>query len=131
MTEYNDPVNHIRVRIGDNFLSDGIDVFLLREGGPGQRQLMKINSEHGWAEWEEVTPETRTGSTFTIQGEFGRALLEALLRHYQGASDMHTVRADLLHERARRDRLEDQVMSALGLVLSRPLGWPTVERGAQ
>ena len=40
----------------------------------------------------------------------GPPLLDALLRHYQGASDMHTVRADLLHERGRVDKLTDAMI---------------------
>ena len=48
---------------------------------------------------EPVEPTLRIGD-----GE-ARALLEALARHYGGASDTQTLRADLDHERQRVDEL--------------------------
>jgi hypothetical protein len=33
--------------------------------------------------------------------------MSALLDHYHGTPDSHTQRADLMHERDRRDKLED------------------------
>jgi hypothetical protein len=69
-----------------------------------------VPGEGGWIRWEPFDPQnmlagTDTGLTFRLQDEAARALLDALLRHYQGASDMHTVRSDLLHERGRVDNL--------------------------
>ena len=48
--------------------------------------------------------------TIALDDDEARALLDALLRHYQGASDMHTVRSDLLHERARVDKLTEAII---------------------
>jgi hypothetical protein len=40
-----------------------------------------------------------------LEGELGRALYEALARHYSGTAVVQTQREDYLHERGRVDRL--------------------------
>jgi len=83
---------------------DGINVRMALRFGQDDIRIMKI-SEHGHATWHSVEPAVDPGVTFQVSHDFGRALLDALLRYYQGASDMHTARADLLHERKRVDGL--------------------------
>lgn len=60
--------------------------------------------------------------TLTLSNDAARALLDALTRHYQGASDMHTVRADLLHERGRVDKLMTAVIDLADKSLDASLG---------
>lgn len=94
----------IEARIGSNFVMDGIDIWisLKTEGG----RLILQPGLDGIPNLERVEPgATSQHPTITLQDEAGRALLDALLRHYEGASDMHTVRSDLLHERGRVDNL--------------------------
>lgn len=57
---------------------------------------------------EPVEPTLRIGDSEA------RALLEALARHYGGASDMQTLRADLDYERRRVDEL----MALVGAVIT-------------
>jgi hypothetical protein len=87
---------------------DSLNVRLVLKYGPEDTKIAKIN-EHGSLTWTPIDGITDPGVTFSIPDEFGRELLEQLLRHYQGASDMHTVRSDMLHERGRVDKLIDVV----------------------
>lgn len=99
----------IKVLIGYSAFSfDDLSVRLVLKYGPEDAKIGKIN-EHGTITWEPVASMTDPGVTFSIPEEFGRELLEQLLRHYQGASDMHTVRADLLHERGRVDKMIETI----------------------
>lgn len=95
----------IKARIAPDFLADGIAVRVTEEGD-GHRMLLHYG-EDGSARWRpfEPQPGLDPGITMTLTDEAARVLLDALLRHYEGASDMRTVRSDLLHERDRVDRL--------------------------
>lgn len=99
----------IEARVSDQMLIDGIAVsIVMRSEG---RVVRVLRNDGDFMTWEDVPePLAVTRPTFTLQGECARALLDALLRHYQGASDMHTVRSDLLHERQRVDKLTDAVI---------------------
>jgi len=61
--------------------------------------------EGGWAEFVTVEPAVQSSPTLRLNNDFARALLEALLRYYNGSEDARTTRADLLHERERVDKL--------------------------
>jgi hypothetical protein len=104
----------IKAQIAGDFLGDGISVRITREGDGGR--LIMIPGEDGYVRWEEFSPGPVIGTdsgpwlTIRLPDDAGRALLDALLRHYQGASDMHTVRSDLLHERGRVDKLTDALI---------------------
>ena len=88
----------------DDFMIDGLAVYVSLKHGPQQRQVMHCHGENS-VSWDDVDPAGIVEPTIKLPGEAARALLDALLRHYQGASDMHTVRSDLLHERERVDKL--------------------------
>jgi hypothetical protein len=114
----------IKAQIAGDFFSDGISVRLTRDSDGGRR--IAVPGEGGYLRWEEFSPEQALteGPALTIRlpDEAARALLDALLRHYQGASDMHTVRGDLLHERGRVDKLTDafiRMVDRAGLRLAR------------
>jgi hypothetical protein len=94
----------IRVQISDMMLIDGIAVRMSLRYGQESLKVMRI-TDLGLTRFEEIDPGVSTGATFQVTHEFGRALLDALLRYYQGATDMHTVRSDLLHERSRVDKM--------------------------
>lgn len=97
-----------RVFITDDFMSGGVAISLGLKHGSGT-SIMRVG-ESGRTQLEEVDPMMTTDPTIRLPEEFGRALLEGLLRFYQGASDMHTVRSDLLHERGRVDKLTDAMI---------------------
>jgi hypothetical protein len=105
----------IRAQIAGDFLGDGISVRITMEND--DRRLIMVPGEDGYTRWEEFNPQQvlTDGPALTIRlpDEAGRALLDALLRHYQGASDMHTIRSDLLHERGRVDKLTDAFIRIL------------------
>ena len=97
------------VRVADDFMIDGLAIYVSIKDGPADRRILHIR-ENGTA-WDQVDPAAVTEPTLKLPGEAARALLDALLRHYQGASDMRTVRADLLHERGRVDKLTDAIIT--------------------
>lgn len=51
-------------------------------------------------------------SVLSISEEHGRALLQALVEHYQGAEDTRALRRDYDHERQRVDRLVDALIES-------------------
>ena len=96
----------VRVSISDNMLVDGIAVRISLHNSPRDIFVGKIN-EQGYLNFEpyDTTTYVDPGVTFAVNNDFARALLEALLRYYNGSEDARTTRADLLHERERVDKL--------------------------
>ena len=97
------------VRISDQFQIDGIAVYVLMKHEGEVTRVMHI-TEAGFTQWEPVEDQVIPRPTFTLPNDVGRATLEALIRHYEGAPDLHTVRSDLLHERGRVDKLMNHLM---------------------
>ena len=100
----------IKVQVAEDFFNDGIVVRVLMEGD-GSRMILRIG-ENDVTQWVPFEPGLSAEPYLTVRlpEDAGRALLDALLRHYEGASDMHTVRSDLLHERGRVDKLTDSLI---------------------
>lgn len=101
----------IKVRVADGFaFSGGVVVQVIQEE-PGCRRILRMGENSALYQWE-VVPDLPVAiePTMAFDDDVARALLDALLRHYQGASDMHTVRSDLLHERGRVDKLTDAMI---------------------
>lgn len=92
-----------RTYVRQNFAVDGIDIFVVFDHGELRHLLNKDGSQTRVLDGEALSP------TITLHESAARSLLDQLLQHFQGATDLHTVRADLLHERDRRDRLEDSL----------------------
>jgi len=111
----------IDVRVTDDFMIDGLAIYISIKDSPNARRLLRLR-EDGMQEWEQIDPLTRVEPTLKLPGEAARALLDTLLRHYQGASDMHTVRQDLLHERNRVDKLTSGLMQIA--IQASGSGWP-------
>jgi hypothetical protein len=88
---------------------DALNVYISQKAEGMDRLLMRVAA--GVITWEPVELHVMAEPTVVLPGDAARALLDALMRHYQGASDMHTVRADLLHERKRVDKLTDAVIA--------------------
>ena len=93
------------VRVTDDFMIDGLAVYITIRHSAVSRSIMRLHGDANAVSWDDVEPAAQTEPTFKLPGEAARALLDALLRHYEGASDMRTVRSDLLHERGRVDKL--------------------------
>src|SRR6266700_935467 len=99
----------IEVRVTDDFMIDGLAIYVSIKNGPSDRRILRL-LENGGHNWEPVDPVAMTEPTLKLPGEAARALLDTLLRHYEGAPDMRTARQDLLHERGRVDKLTDAVI---------------------
>jgi len=100
----------IKVRIADNMMADGISV-LIENRGDGPRQVMRMQSDalNGWELLPADAALMSPAPTMVLPDDAARPLLDALLRWYQGAEDTRAARADLLHERARVDKLLDTI----------------------
>jgi hypothetical protein len=109
MTTPQEPGTKIRVRVTSEFQLDGIRVWMGIRYDQNYAVMLHFQ-EHGHQILERIDPMTESAPTMAMSDEFGRALLDALLRHYHGASDMHTLRADYLHERDRVDRMLESMM---------------------
>jgi len=96
-----------QVRIMTDFAADGIAIYVVLR--TTDRHILHFRN--GMPEWEAIPADGRTvDPTLRLSDGHGRALLNALLQHYNGTPDSHTQREDLMHERERRDKLEDAVV---------------------
>lgn len=92
-----------QAHVTDEFMIDGVAIYVSMKHDRA-RQLLRIGAD-GQQEWADHDPLTTADPTLKLPGEAARALLDALLRFYQGAADTQTIRADLIHERNRVDKL--------------------------
>lgn len=91
----------------------GLKVFVIdrHEGGPSR--IFRPGGR-GVMSWDGLPEDSReVEPSFTLPEDTGRALLEALVRHYQGAEDTRMLRQDYNAERKRVDGL----INALGDVV--------------
>lgn len=109
MTWINEERSPIRIAITDSFDVDGLAVTIGLRIDPSITRVGRIN-EYGSVQYEDVDPNTNITPTVRLSHDIARALLDALLRYYGGAPDSHTVRADLVHERGRVDKMLDALM---------------------
>jgi hypothetical protein len=99
----------INVFINDKYSIDGVGIYIVRGGGD-VRHLMQFNGD--MVEWVIVEDTVLLSPTFHIGNDIGRAMLDALTRHYHGTSDIHTIRSDYLHERDRVDKCIDALLKS-------------------
>lgn len=98
----------ISVYLREHFVSDALDVFVVRQYD-GVRAV--LHREDSALRWDDVgqehaaLPDGVLEPTFTLPFDSGRALLEALTRHYNGAEDTRQLRKDYEFERQRVDSL--------------------------
>lgn len=98
----------IQVYIQDDYMTDGIRIWITMKPEGTDRKVLHISGETlAYPVWDTAEPMAMVEPTVILPMDTGPLLLDALLKHYQGASDMHTVRSDLLHERARVDKFID------------------------
>jgi hypothetical protein len=109
--------NPFRVHVTPNFPGDGVNITLLIRYDATEKAVIRFG-EDGYTTVNALDGMVASAPTMVLPGELATALLDALIRHYQGASDMQTARSDLLHERGRVDKMLD-VMSQLVLTATR------------
>src|SRR6266851_896046 len=95
--------------VSDDFMVDGVAVYLSIRHSATSRQILRCQPD-GNGTWEDHDPLTATTPTLKLTGEAARALLDALLRFYQGSAGTQTLRSDLLHERGRVDKLTSDLL---------------------
>lgn len=102
----------IKVYTSDWLVMDGLKVAVVMGNEAEGRRLLRFR-EDGTGIWVPVEEMVVQEPTMILQDDIARALLDSLTRHYQGASDLHTVRADLIHHRERHDRVVDALIVAV------------------
>lgn len=95
------------VHVQTDFAADGLAVWISLKMGT-ERRILRPDGRTG--AWEQIDPLTNVAPSFTLSDGHARALMSELLRHYNGTPDSNTQRADLMHERQRRDLLEDTLI---------------------
>lgn len=97
----------IEVRLREHYVTEALDVFILRNAN-GQRFLLHQADSQTFS-WDEMPPpeaglaDGMIEPTFILPFDSGRALLDALTRHYHGADDTRALRRDYDAERKRVD----------------------------
>lgn len=97
----------IQVRLREQYIGETLDVFVIRQH-EGQRFLMHQADSMTFT-WDELPApgaaiaDSMIEPTFVLPFDSGRALLEALVRHYNGAEDTRALRRDYDAERKRVD----------------------------
>ena len=105
----------IQVHIREQLVSDALDVFIVMQQD-GLRRLLHMENSAVF-HWDEVGPPGAAISdailepTFVLPFDSGRALLDALVRHYQGAEDTRQLRKDYDAERKRVDTVTSELIS--------------------
>lgn len=101
----------IRAHIAQRHLLDAIDVYIV-DHYDGRMRFLRVTGDT--QSWDDLgrEDEALTGEpppTFTLPMDSGRALLEALVHHYQGTEDTRALRRDYDAERRRVDELAKTV----------------------
>lgn len=93
----------IRAHINEPFEGfTSLEVVIADHVGDGRALVMHLDDD-GRHRWDEHDPHTQPKPTLTLPMDTGRALLDALTRHYQGAEDTRQLRLDYERERTRVD----------------------------
>lgn len=107
----------IRAYIREDLPGLFLEISLVQIADDVPRRILRIvDADGGVYRWEDLPEQPPRGLAPTLQigDSEARALLEALTRHYGGATDTRTLRADLDYERRRVDEL----MALMGAVIT-------------
>jgi hypothetical protein len=113
----------IEVHVHEQLISDCLDVFIVRKGD-GLRAVLHMTDQPFRFRWDDLGPLEASVSdsvlepTFVLPYDSGRALLDALTRHYHGAEDTRALRRDYDAERHRVD-MQNAVISDIAVALAR------------
>jgi hypothetical protein len=97
----------IQVRIREQYVSDCLDVYIINVRD-GERRLLHMDDSvtFRWDDFgspDHAVTDSVLEPTFVLPFDSGRALLDALTRHYHGADDTRALRRDYDAERKRVD----------------------------
>lgn len=99
----------IRAHIMQRSWADLVEVFIVDHQQDGRTRLLRMDSENDRAyHWEEHEDGAAVNAaddrpTYLLPHDTGRALLQALVEHYQGVEDTRALRRDYDAERKRVD----------------------------
>lgn len=111
----------IRAHIAQRFWADLVEVFIV-DHEDGRKRILHMDADHDWARWDEYGDGIAASDvrpTFVLPHDTGRALLQALVEHYQGAEDTRALRRDYDAERKRVDE-HAKTISDLARLLACP-----------
>lgn len=97
----------IEAYLNHGYMADTVRIFLVRKTDYG-KHVLHYAHDGGRLSWDEVGEERTADTpapTIELPGEAARALLESLVRFYQGAEDTRALRRDYDAERKRVDEL--------------------------
>lgn len=81
----------IHVHVTDNHFAQGVRVFVINDLGD---EKLILRNRSGCDTWETLQRNVDVEPTFALGDTESRALLDALVRHYQGAEDTRALRRD-------------------------------------
>lgn len=99
----------IQAYVTEGPFGDSLRVYVIDRQEYGARRLLRTVEDGTALRWDDLDPEYAAVAspepvpTFQLPYDSGRALLEALTRHYQGAEDTRQLRKDYDAERKRVD----------------------------
>ena len=93
----------IDVRLSEDYFGYELKVLVVNRQDGARDTVLQI-LEDGLQEWKEIDQLESVRPTFLLPYDTGRALLDALTRHYHGADDTRALRRDYDAERARVDK---------------------------
>lgn len=108
------PESPIRVTVTDHLNIDGVSIAIGLKLDHDNIRVMHFGG-NGLPVWEDQQIFVDVEPTMRLSHDFARALLDALLRYYQGSGDYHTLRADYIHE---RDRVDKMIDALIGISMS-------------
>lgn len=108
----------IRAHIAQKYWADSVEVFLVDHLEMGLVRVLYMD-ETGTYHWEEHAEAANdVKPTLVLPADSGRALLQALVEHYQGAEDTRALRRDYDAERKRVD-VQGTLIGEIVLALAR------------
>lgn len=94
-----------RAYVEQNFAMQGISIYLGMKHSDGMTMIKSVTTEL------QTLPEGAIAApSLVMEDDLGRALLDALITHYGGATNVRQLRADYEHERGRVDKLIEHIM---------------------
>lgn len=93
----------IEVLLGEDYWGHELKVMIVNRVEHGGDLALQIGAD-GRQDWEPIDQEQLLRPTILLPHGCGRAMLDALTRHYHGADDARALRRDYEAERARVDR---------------------------
>lgn len=93
----------IRAHITQKFWADTTAVYIVEHSDHRYRLLQMDDGVVSWTEWTDDAVTRDDKPSILLPHDSGRALLQALVEHYQGAEDTRALRRDYDAERKRVD----------------------------